>query len=373
MKCVFITGNIDINYGGGIVTFRNLKFLEEFGIEVIKIFLVKDKKKYLNSKYNIYIQGSKNKIDTFLNSVKLYIGNLSSKAEKEVIKEIKKNKIDFIFYDGSYYGRVIKKIKKYNSNIKHITFFHNVEQNFTKALIEKDGIKYISIYFASIFNEYLSVKYSDILITLNEIESNELKKIYGRKADYILPISLEDKFNETKIIDRKEKKLKLLFIGSYFFANYYGIKWFIENVMNNIINAKLYIVGKGFENKKLELESKNVEVIGSCNDIEKFYYDSDIIVSPIFSGAGMKVKIAEALMYGKTILGTSKAFEGYEIEDFNKIGGLCDTKEEYIEKINFFFNYKNFKRLNDYSRKIFLEKYSNNSIRNIMKNIIKNI
>lgn len=39
------------------------------------------------------------------------------------------------------------------------------------------------------------------------------------------------------------------------------------------------------------------------------------MVMPIFSGSGMKVKTAEALMYGKFLIGTKEAFEGYEIDE----------------------------------------------------------
>lgn len=374
MRCLFITRNVDENFGGGKVTFRNLNYLEEMKIEVIKVFIVQDKSKFVNSKDNIFIEGSKNRKETLMNSLKLYNGGLSPKARKEISEIIYKEKIDFIFYDGSYYGRLINKIKKYDAAIKHITFFHNIEKNFILDLVKTEGIKYLPVYIAAWFNEYLAIKKSDILIALNERESIEMKKIYGKKADYKMPVSLEDKFNKEKIVERENhKELKLLFLGSYFYPNYNGIKWFVENVMNSITNAKLYIVGKGFEEKREELERENVEVIGSCDNVEQFYYESDIFIAPIFIGAGMKVKTAEALMYGKTILGSSETFEGYEIEDFDKVGGLCNNREEYIDKIRTLYNDKNFKRLNSYSRELFLEKYSNSSLKFIMKEIYQKI
>lgn len=65
-------------------------------------------------------------------------------------------------------------------------------------------------------------------------------------------------------------------------------------------------------------------------------------------------------MYGKSIFGTTEAFQGYEI-DYEKIGGVCNTAEEFIFKIN---NYiKKWEkagkiRANKYSREIFYAKYS---------------
>ncbi len=38
---------------------------------------------------------------------------------------------------------------------------------------------------------------------------------------------------------------------------------------------------------------------------------TDIAVVPIFYGGGMMTKVAEALMYGKNILATSRTLNGY--------------------------------------------------------------
>lgn len=46
----------------------------------------------------------------------------------------------------------------------------------------------------------------------------------------------------------------------------------------------------------------------------------------------MKIKTCEGLMFGKNILGTSKAFEGYDL-NYCKVGAVCNTKEEFIESI----------------------------------------
>jgi len=37
------------------------------------------------------------------------------------------------------------------------------------------------------------------------------------------------------------------------------------------------------------------------------------VILPIISGSGMKTKTAEALMYGKSIIGIKEAFEGYKM------------------------------------------------------------
>lgn len=53
----------------------------------------------------------------------------------------------------------------------------------------------------------------------------------------------------------------------------------------------------------------------------EYIYNADFLIAPIFEGSGMKLKTAEALMYGKTVFGTTEAFEGYDV-DYEQVGGL---------------------------------------------------
>ena len=92
-----------------------------------------------------------------------------------------------------------------------------------------------------------------------------------------------------KAYAKKKDEPFILFVGSYFLPNYQGILWFVEHVMP-YISYKLKIVGKGMEEKRIELERKNVEVIGTVDDLSEYYYAAEAIIMPIFLGSGMKVK-----------------------------------------------------------------------------------
>lgn len=356
-KILFISANElnGIKNGGQNGSYRNLKLLQLFFYVDVINFSRKNFKKIKKIDKNYYqMLPTKNKLEGLIANIFNYAGYLNKINEIEILKIIEKNKYEIVFLDSSNYGRLIEKIKKIDTNIIIMTFFHNIEYFYTKG-IRKDKKSIIKLLWniklkSTYFNEKKAVKDSDYLFLLNERDKNQLEEKYGKNNKVnLLPVSFE---NKNIGLNNKIGEY-ILFVGAYFYANYNGIKWFIENVMSVLKNKKLLIVGKGFENYKLELRRENVEVIGTVENIESYYLNASCIVAPIFEGAGMKVKTAEALMYGKTIYGTTEAFEGYELE-YNKVGGLCNTKEEFIEKIN---NDKNI-TFNEYSRKIFLEKYS---------------
>ena len=81
------------------------------------------------------------------------------------------------------------------------------------------------------------------------------------------------------------------------------------------------------------------------------------------AGSGMKVKTCESLMYGKNIIGTKETFEGYNL-DTDKVGGLCNTPKEFIDRINYFIHHP-VTRYNPYAREVFLRNNSEESTQSV--------
>jgi hypothetical protein fulcA4_08424 len=292
--------------------------------------------------------------------------------EKSIIRQIEKNHPDFIFINTSSLGLLEKKIRRNFPGIRVVSLFHNVEFVYTKdAWKTSRKINKLLTLLVTWYNEKLAVRYSSVIITLNKRDSDELALLYGRCADGILPICLQDRFDPSQLkIDQSDRPKKALFVGSNFYANYYGIKWFVEHVAPYVKNVKIIIVGNGFERNKKELEIyDNIEVVGTVESLDEFYYNADFVISPIFEGSGMKTKTAEALMFGKTIFGTKEAFEGYSF-DYGKVGCLCNNAEDFICAID---NYNLTKfRFNDYSRNMYLRNYSFNKLHEILTDYIVN-
>lgn len=311
--------------------------------------------------YEVIIPMNKRKIEILKNYLTLSFNGQSKEIEKRIFEIIKEKKIDKIFFDGSLYGNIQKKIKKLYPKIELITFFHNIEKNYYLERIKIEGKSRLILLPSIIYNENLSVKYSEKLIILNKRDLDELKRIYKKKINnkliYQTPLFLEDSYIENK--DLNKCNYDYLFIGSAFYANIYGITWFIEEVLP-YIEGKLILIGKGMEILKEKfLNNEKLEIKGTVENIDKYYYEDNIIVSPIFHGSGIKTKTVEALMYNKTIIGTKEAFVGIEKEDIEKIGVYCETKEEFIKILS---NRKNLWNKSK-SREIYLKNFSKNTIK----------
>lgn len=343
---MLVTQNFDnkIANGADVINKRNYKLLQE-NFENVDILYCR---KYINTKTDKLYSKFKNVI------------NLSISDHKSEIITFLKTKVknyNTIFIGQSSLGEFAEIIKKENPKATIITFFHNVEFDYYRTQCNLYRFYYMIYAGISWLNEKKAIQFSDQIITLNERDSRRIYKLYGRNSDLLLPTSFKNKnlvFNKSAI---NANNLRLLFIGSNFYPNKQGIIWFIKNVLVKLDNIVLEIVGRGTSNWLNEaiFKNQNIKIYGEVEDLDYYYLNADAVVIPIFIGGGMKTKTAEALMYGKYIFATQEAFEGYDI-DYNKVGALCNTAEEFINKIKN-FSESDCKKFNLFSRGIFLKNY----------------
>jgi glycosyltransferase involved in cell wall biosynthesis len=267
----------------------------------------------------------------FYSAFRGHIDGVRESTIKPLLETIREHEIEQVFVDGSNLGEMVRSIKKRYPNIRVCTFFHNVEARFfLGALKQTKSPRALAVLMVNYLAEKKSVRFSDKIVCLNQRDSDLLKRVYGRGATHLSPMALEDKATKKEMGNTPEPEEKFaLFVGGTFYANRQGIRWFKEHVAPHV-SIKTVVVGRGFEDirNKIELEGR-IRVVGAVDDLAEWYEKAHFVIAPIFDGSGMKTKVAEALMFGKKIIGTKEAFTGYEgIVD--KAGRLCQSADDFI-------------------------------------------
>lgn len=346
-KILFIARYCEgISTGASVITMRNLDMLRKVhGEESVQV---------------LWLHNQSNMLVTLFYTLILKQAGVNYNTIKEIKNKITTGNVTHVFIDTSLAGICAKTVKKTNNQIKVFLFFHNAELSYFKSLIFSTfKLWHLLTLIAVWFNEKLGVKYADHLLFLNNRDYSDVLRQHPTaniKKYEIIPTSMHDRFDERLLLEIETKSLNVLFVGTLFFPNYHGVKWFLEKVFPHV-DINLTIVGRGFENVAADFNHPNVNVVGTVDNIDPYYYNCDLVVAPIFKGSGMKTKLAEALMFGKSIFASSESFQGYDI-DFEKVGALCNNENEFISAI------KNFKRhpfqFNKASRDYFLSHYDFN-------------
>lgn len=347
MKALFITGSdfSDETYGGAKCSIRNHLLLSEY-------FTV-----------DTYLVKKKSSMRSVLSAIKGYFPPIDETDLRSVKKMYLHNNYELVFLDGSQYGAFIDLLDENKSKI--VVFYHNCEQDYMDVRFGKKWSLKKAVY--SYLNnkaERISTNKANLRIALSKRDADRIYKIYGRKVEHQLPLSIVDKFEKNEIDETK--KVCLLF-GPVGTANIEAFEWFVKSV-SPYITCKTVVAGKGFEEYK-NWENEKVTVIGYVDSIAELYNSVCCVAIPLFSGGGMKIKTAEAMMFGKTIFGTDEAFEGYEL-DYNKIGALCNDAPSFISSINNYLETKECLEFNQYARGVYLSKYSVQASENLFSNIM---
>ena len=240
------------------------------------------------------------------------IDGVGAASVASTLDEIAAAEVGRVWLDGSNLGRLAAAIKRRLPAVEILTFAHNVEARFFfGGLRHRPGPRALAVLAANYAAERQACRHSDRLLALSERDSALFRTVYGRAADDILPMAIEDRGLPSDHL-QAASPVSLLFVGGAFYANLHGMRWFAKEVAPRL-SVKTVVVGRGFEAYRGELEaSGQIEVVGGVADLAPYYAAASAVVAPIFDGSGMKTKVAEALMHGKRVIGTREAFSGYE-------------------------------------------------------------
>ena len=156
-------------------------------------------------------------------------------------------------------------------------------------------------------------------------EKIESEKIFNSTVFF------EDYFN---IINKPQGKDVLFYGAMNREENYLSVIWFIENVLYELSdkNIRLIVVG-GNPNKKLrEYEGERVIITGFVDDVSTYFERCFCMVAPLVLGAGIKIKVLEAMSAGIPVLTNKIGIEG--IPAINKKHYFyCENPIDYVTYI----------------------------------------
>lgn len=376
MKILHITpeapGN---NSGGKLVVLQSILSLSKINAEIDYVGPYIDNEKIKKLYNKTYELKSTNNI------IKVFLIILHKETNKSYYAWKKLN-INFDLYDYVYLeftkqDYIFQDIDRKASKTKKIVRVHNIEAELAKTVMTYEPtVKNKLIYKLTERQERYIVTKADKLITLTQSDKEKISKKYNvsTKKIHIIPVCIERK--EKKIQNEiRDKQCNILITGSLWYGpNVDGINWFLDNVLELItIPYKIIIAGyKPNAILKKKCEKKDIEIIDSPKDLSSIYTQSNLVVIPIFSGAGMKVKVADALAYGKPIVCTSFGLIGYEKVIMDENIYVADSKEDFAKCINEYWNLsdaeKNIMRSNAY--KLFENNYSIENSKQLYANIL---
>jgi polysaccharide biosynthesis protein PslH len=341
MKILQLTNKIPYppKDGGAIATLNLSRGLAQLGHDV-DILGMNTSKHYtdlekLPAELTRLIQFFDVKIDTGINFMAAFKNLLFSKypynAERffsesfsqALIARLKEKKYDVIQLEGLYLAYYIDVIRQ-NSDALIALRAHNIEHEIWEraTMQEKSALKRwylrklarrIKAFKIEVLNRY------DLLIPITDRDASQFASFGNNKPVQVVPVGYE----LSNIVPRREKISfpSVFFIGTLdWFPNQEGLLWFLEHVWSKLLERnpglKFHIAGRNAPSwlKARFGKYANVRFFGEIENAFDFMNSHAIMIAPLFSGSGMRVKIIEGMAMGKTIVTTTIGAEGIDVK-----------------------------------------------------------
>jgi glycosyltransferase involved in cell wall biosynthesis len=154
--------------------------------------------------------------------------------------------------------------------------------------------------------------------------------------------------------------------------NVEGLKWFIEKVWPTIHlrfpQITLHLAGRNMSDEFKAIKAPQVIIQGEIDDATQFILEHDIMVVPILSGGGVRVKIIEGMALGKAIISSTIGAIGIDYKEKDNIL-IADSTSEWIQAIDSLISKEGKKERLENNARQFAETHFDNRI--ITKELIQ--
>ena len=170
-----------------------------------------------------------------------------------------------------------------------------------------------------------------------------IQNIEAQFFKYLTPTSeVITIYSPVNFVDQPiENNKNILFFSGGGELNLLGIRWFINEIfplIKEIIpEAKLLIGGKICSTLNKNELPVDVELTGLYDNPSDFYAKGNIVINPIYSGSGLKIKTIEAIAHGKWVVVHPHSAEGIYKQSTAPLQ-VAKFKEDFAQKVFDGFN-----------------------------------
>ncbi len=241
---------------------------------------------------------------------------------------------DIVQLEGPYLSYYIPSIK---GKAKIVLRAHNQEHRIWKLMSkqERNPLKRFYLKTLAMRIEKLEKKILseiDVLIPISEADRKGFDQLGHTLPVMVIPTGIDI---SNYPVNKDENRILLFFIGALDWGpNQEGLDWFFREVWPEIRlkwpGLSLDIAGRNpayyFNSRNLP---DNVRLEGEVEDAIEFFHHHSVMIVPLLTGSGIRIKILEAMAMGKTVISTRIGAGGLEAMDGEHLF-LADTPAEYV-------------------------------------------
>lgn len=191
------------------------------------------------------------------------------------------------------------------------------------------------------------IQRADVTLAVSSIDRRDLLSAYGAVKSHnrsippnikVIPIAVDS--TELQPVKRMPNSKNILTLGTLHYPpNADGIRWFIQTVFPLITqkeeDATLTIIGKNPPEDFIRLAEQKpdqIRVTGYVPDLTPYLQNAAVIVIPVRTGSGMRVRILTAFAHAMPVVTTTVGLEGIDATNGKEVL-LADTPQQFSDTV----------------------------------------
>jgi glycosyltransferase involved in cell wall biosynthesis len=260
--------------------------------------------------------------------------------EKLLVRTVKNTNYDIIQFEGLFVAPYIDEVRK-NCKAKLVYRAHNIEHQIWERLALQKSDPFKKMYLSLIARRIKKYEIQQInkfdAIAVFTGQDKSIMMMYGAKIPVeIVPVGID--LAQYHPDFEKTEFPSLFFLGSLdWMPNREGIEWFLQTFHNDLVSdalrVKFYVAGNDIPEEFDDYEEMGkIFIQGIVDDGMEFVNSKSIMIVPLLSGGGMRVKIVEGMAMQKCIISTSLGAEGINYKNGVNIL-IANTRDEFFKAI----------------------------------------
>jgi len=217
-----------------------------------------------------------------------------------------------------------------------------------KELLTRLGVE-PEFFYTTEERERIALDRADIVIAIKDSEAKILREWTNREV-VSLPFFSETGKKGPAQASTGFNGLSVGFVGAGNSINSANLRAFLD-VFDPLVRMycpplRLLIAGNVCQ--RLQVDNPAISLLGRVPNLDDFYSQVDVIVAPLAHSTGIKIKVGEALAYGKAVVSTANGYDGFpELDSMHVLRSMIQVSRALIELA---FNPQRLERLNEQSR-----------------------
>lgn len=264
---------------------------------------------------------------------------ISTDYKEALMRMLRQHSYDAILMEGLFVTPYIPVIRRYSKAVLCYRQ-HNVEFEIWDRLARTTANplkKWYVQHLAEALKQY-EIKHLndyDLIAAISPVDADHYRDLGCTIPIETIPYALSAA--QIREQDQVPVPLSLYHIGAMDWQpNVDGMLWFLEQVwplvLQKVPDARLHLAGRNMPDSFYNSRWPQVSIAGMVPDAHAFEEDKSILIVPIHSGGGIRVKILQSMAKGKAVITTSVGLQGIESARNGEEVFVADSPEAFADQ-----------------------------------------